>query len=60
MTYRSQLTEGEDTVDPDDWAGRLPAARGTAPHLRIGRRRWWNLLWLLPLGLALLLAAIAA
>jgi DMSO/TMAO reductase YedYZ molybdopterin-dependent catalytic subunit/thiosulfate reductase cytochrome b subunit len=60
VTYRSQLTEGEDTVDPDDWAGRLPAARGTAPHLRIGRRRWWNLLWLLPLGLALLLAAIAA
>jgi DMSO/TMAO reductase YedYZ molybdopterin-dependent catalytic subunit/thiosulfate reductase cytochrome b subunit len=59
-SYRSQLTEGDDVVDPNDWAGRLPAAHGTAPHLRIGRRRWWNLLWLLPLGLGLLLAAIAA
>jgi DMSO/TMAO reductase YedYZ molybdopterin-dependent catalytic subunit/thiosulfate reductase cytochrome b subunit len=59
-SYRSQLSAGEDTVDPEDWAGRLPAAHGTAPHLRVGRARWWNLLWLVPLGLAGLLVAIAA
>ena len=30
--YRSQLTTGEDVVDPETWAGSIPAATGVAPR----------------------------
>lgn len=44
---------GADTIDPVTWSGSLPQARGVAPRVRIGRSRWFNLLWLLPVaGLA--------
>jgi len=58
--FRSQLTLGEEVVDPTTWAGSLPAAQGTAPHVRIGRDKWFNLLWLLPLGFLGLIVAVAA
>lgn len=58
--YRSELTTGDDVVHPATWAGSMPAARGIAPRVRIGRSRWFNLLWLLPIGLVLLVAAITA
>lgn len=58
--YRRRLSRGEDVVDPQRWAGALPAADGIAPRVRIGRDRWFNLLWLLPIGWVLLLAAVAA
>ena len=48
---RERLTKGEDVVDPEAWAGSIPAAFGIAPRLRIGANRWFNLLWLLPIGL---------
>ena len=35
---------------PKTWAGSIPAAFGIAPRLRIGANRWFNLLWLLPIG----------
>lgn len=54
------LTKGEDVVDPETWAGALPAAFGIAPRLRVGRDRWLNLLWLLPIGWGLLLLGVAA
>ena len=57
--FRSQLTLGEDVVDPATWAGSLPAAQGIAPHVRIGRDKWFNLLWLLPLGFLGLIVAVA-
>jgi DMSO/TMAO reductase YedYZ molybdopterin-dependent catalytic subunit/thiosulfate reductase cytochrome b subunit len=59
-SYRSQLTKGEDAVDPATWAGSVPKARGIAPRVRVGGSRWFNLLWLLPIGLAGLIAAVAA
>jgi len=59
-SYRSQLTTGEDVVDPATWAGSVPVARGIAPRVRVGRSRWFNLLWLLPFGLLGLVAAVAA
>jgi sulfoxide reductase catalytic subunit YedY len=59
QSYRTQLTVGEDVVDPLTWAGSVPVAHGIAPRVRIGRERWFNLLWLLPIGFVLLLAAIA-
>jgi hypothetical protein len=57
--YRARLSRGEDDVDPESWAGALPAAGGTPPHTRVGRNRWFNLLWLLPLGFVALLCAVA-
>ena len=45
--FRHQLTVGVDVVDPLKW---FPASYGVAPRVRLGGRRWFNLLWLLPLG----------
>ena len=57
--FRKRLTKGEDIVDPNTWAGSIPAASGIAPRLRIGANRWFNLVWLLPIGWCLLLLGIA-
>ena len=40
------------------WGGSIPAVLGIAPRGRIGRNRWFNLLWL-PIGFAALIAGIA-
>jgi hypothetical protein len=60
VTYRDRLTKGEDAIDPDRWARSLPAAYGVPPRIRIGSSRWFNLLWLLPIGFVLLIVAVAA
>lgn len=57
--YRSRLSRGENVIDPDRWAGSLPAVRGIAPRVRVGRDRWLNLLWLLPIEFAVLLVLVA-
>ena len=57
--FRSQLTLGEDRIDPEMWAGSIPQAKGVAPRVRVGSR-WFNLLWLLPMGFVGLLLAVAA
>ena len=57
--YRQRLSRGENVVDPETWAGSLPAAQGIAPRVRVGRSKWFNLLWLLPIGWGLLLVAVA-
>ncbi|MCZ7533739.1 MAG: molybdopterin-dependent oxidoreductase [Acidimicrobiia bacterium] len=38
----------------------MPQSGGIAPRIRIGRSRWFNLLWLLPIGFVLLIGAVAA
>lgn len=60
-SFRDQLTVGEEVIDPATFAGSIPAVRGVAPRVRLGRDRWFNLLWLIPIGFAtaLLLIAIA-
>ena len=58
-SFRSQLTIGKDVVDPSTWARSVPVAHGIAPRVRIGRRRWFNLLWLLPIGFLVLIIAVA-
>ncbi|MBO8190499.1 molybdopterin-dependent oxidoreductase [Streptomyces oryzae] len=57
--YRSELTEGENAIDPATWSGSVPQVYGIAPRVRIGRNRWFNLLWLLPLGFLGLIIAVA-
>ncbi|MEO8968962.1 MAG: molybdopterin-dependent oxidoreductase [Solirubrobacteraceae bacterium] len=59
-SFRSQLTKGEDVVDPETWAGSVPVAHGVAPRVRVGQGRWFNLLWLLPIGFVALIVLIAA
>lgn len=59
-SFRSQLTKGADVVDPTTWAGSIPQVQGIAPRVRIGRSRWFNLLWLLPIGFLGLIVAVAA
>ena len=58
-TFRSQLTMGGDVVDPTTWAGSIPQVQGIAPRVRIGRSRWFNLLWLLPVGFIGFIVAVA-
>jgi len=59
-SYRSELSPAEERVDPSTWAGAVPVAHGIAPRVRIGRSRWFNLLWLLPIGFVLLIVAVAS
>ncbi len=57
--YRARLSRGEDVVDPEAWAGSLPAVYGIAPRVRIGRDKWLNLMWLVPIGFVVLISAVA-
>ncbi len=59
VDYRARLSRGEDVIDPEHWAGSLPASEGISPRLRLGKDNWFNLLWLIPIGSAVLLVAIA-
>ena len=54
-SFRWELTPGEDVIDPATFAGSIPQVRGIAPRVRVGRSRWFNLLWLLPIGFVVLL-----
>ena len=57
--HRPDLTLGENTVDVATWAGSTPPVSGIA-RVRIGPEPDGStLLWLLPIGLAALIAGIA-
>jgi len=58
-SFREQLKRGEDVIDPASWAGSIPQVGGVAPRIRIGRSRWFNLLWLLPIGFVALIVLVA-
>jgi methionine sulfoxide reductase catalytic subunit len=55
---RKLATGGEDVVDPRTWSGSLPNQWGTAPMLRVGRSKWFNLLWLAPIEFGLLIIGV--
>ncbi len=59
-SFRSQLTVGKEVVDPATWAGSVPVAHGITPRVRVGRNRWFNLGWLLPIGFVFLIVGVAA
>lgn len=57
--FRLELDQKKyDSVD-GSWAGSVTAQYGVAPRVRIGHRKWFNLLWLLPIGFVLLIVSIA-
>jgi methionine sulfoxide reductase catalytic subunit len=58
-SFRAALKHAEDVIDVSTWSGAVPAETGVAPRIRLGRK-WFNLLWLIPLGFVLLLVAVAA
>ncbi len=61
-SFRSELSHGEDSIDRATWAGGIAPRPAIAPRIRIGKPgkdRWFNLLWLIPIGFVLLLAGIA-
>ena len=58
-SFRDELDSTHHTAVDEDWAGHLPAQYGVAPRMRIGRGKWFNLLWLIPIGLLLLIIGIA-
>ena len=58
-SFRDELDSTRHTVVDEDWAGRLPAQYGVAPRMRIGQGKWFNLLWLIPIGLLVLVIGIA-
>ncbi|MEP6844124.1 MAG: hypothetical protein ABJA11_11405, partial [Pseudolysinimonas sp.] len=58
-SFRDELDSKRYSVVDEDWAGGIPAQYGVAPRVRIGRTKWFNLLWLVPIGILLLLVAIA-
>lgn len=53
------MTHKEDDVIDAEWAGSIPAQYGVAPRVRIGSSKWFNLLWLVPIGFVLLVIGIA-
>lgn len=54
-----QLTLGERTIDPKTWSGGISQDLAIAPRLRVGRDRWFNLMWLIPLGFVVLVIGVA-
>ena len=59
QSFRSELTRKPHDVVGADWAGSIPAQYGVAPRIRVGRTKWFNLLWLIPIGFVILISAIA-
>lgn len=58
-SFREELDRTHYMVVHEHWAGGVPAQYGVAPRVRIGRSKWFNLLWLIPIGLLLLIVGIA-
>ncbi|MDQ2873631.1 MAG: molybdopterin-dependent oxidoreductase [Actinomycetota bacterium] len=59
-SFRTELDTREYHVVGKDFAGGVPPQYGVAPRIRVGRTKWFNLLWLVPIGLVLLVAGITA
>ena len=57
--FRNQLDQQLHSRVDEHWAGGLPAQYGVAPRVRVGRTKWFNLLWLIPIGFAVLVIGIA-
>ncbi len=58
-SFRSELTKKHGDVIDAEWAGSIPAQYGVAPRVRIGTSKWFNLLWLIPIGFVLLILGVA-
>lgn len=58
--YRTEIHHAHDHIDVEAYGGGFDLTRrATAPRLRVGNDKWFNLLWLLPIGFVGMLAAVA-
>jgi sulfoxide reductase catalytic subunit YedY len=57
--YRTELRLAENIVNRETWAGGIEDKRAIVPRLRVGRDKWLNALWLVPIGFAVLAAVVA-
>ncbi|MET3934455.1 hypothetical protein [Arthrobacter sp. OAP107] len=57
-SFREELSTEANTVVDDSWAGSAPAQYGVTPRVLIGKSKWFNVLWLLPIGFVLLITAV--
>jgi methionine sulfoxide reductase catalytic subunit len=59
-SYSSEIHPAHDQIDVQTYGGGFDLTRrATAPKLRVGRDKWFNLLWLIPIGFGLMVAAVA-
>lgn len=59
QSFRTELVKKEHDVVDEHWAGGVAPQFGIAPRVRVGKNKWFNLLWLIPIGLLLLVVGIA-
>ncbi|OHU94249.1 molybdopterin-dependent oxidoreductase [Mycobacterium talmoniae] len=58
--YRTEIHHAHDQIDVEAYGGGFDLTRrATAPKLRVGKDKWFNLLWLLPIGFVGLIVAVA-
>ena len=58
-SFRTELDTKHYHLVDEGWAGGIPAQYGVAPRVRIGNSKWFNLLWLIPIGFLFLVIGIA-
>ncbi len=58
-SFRTELDAQHYHAVGKDWAGGVPPQFGVAPRIRVGRTKWFNLLWLIPICVVLFIIAIA-
>lgn len=59
LTTSAFPERGEDRIEPEERAHKIPPIMARIPQVRIGKR-WYSTLWILPIGAVLLVIAIAA
>jgi len=55
-SLQAQIQRAHDSVHLDHWA---PVRNGICPQVRLGSR-WFNVLWLIPIGFVMLIAGVTA
>jgi len=58
-SFRTELDSHHYHAVGKDWAGGVAPQFGVAPRIRVGRTKWFNLLWLIPIGVGLFIIVIA-
>ncbi|WP_434612020.1 molybdopterin-dependent oxidoreductase [Arthrobacter sp. A5] len=58
-SFRTELVKKEGHTVDAGWAGGIAPQYGVAPRIRLGSNKWFNLLWLIPIGLLLLVVGVA-
>src|SRR5262249_61969536 len=53
----ADLSPAEDRIVAAEWSRRIPPIMARVPQVRIGRR-WYSILWLVPIGVVLLIVGI--